>query len=516
MSYILTNDNNNGQNNNNNNNNIIYHDDSLAGAKATGGSTFSDNIKKNDDGDKESMLSAFETTNNDNNNSNTKRRRKSSFFNQGSATIFSSMMNLCNTVIGAGILALPETMVHTGWVLGFILLIMFAIASITTLHLSMMAGYKIRKLHNNNIRLSYLVMCNSTLPSLKKLVDFSVGITCFGVCCAYLVVIGDLMPDVASQIIDRTPNQESTLIEDIFESRELWIIIFLIIFIIPTTHLRNMDALRFTSTAAIICFTYVTIIVVCYAFIDDLQLCDPKTYTEENYTKYCTNNEIYEIPIESGKDLLLLFKAAPTIIFAYTCHQNSFSVINELRSDLLTVPTSLNKIVFGSITICCVIYMIVAFSGYISFGESAPSNLLTAYPQTIPILIVRVCLSFAIAFSYPVLAYPARNSFSSLIFNISDTKQLNWIQYNLITFVIIIISFIISMSTNDLGIVLALVGSTGTTIIAFILPGAFYYNLPTDFDTNKNDKYKRQIALIMMILGIVLVPFNITMIFVEP
>ena len=163
--------------------------------------------------------------------------------------------------------------------------------------------------------------------------------------------------------------------------------------------------------------------------------------------------------------------------------------------------------------------MVVAFSGYISFGESAPSNLLTAYPKTIPILIVRICLSLAIAFSYPVLAYPARNSFSSLIFNISDTKELNWIKYNFITFCIIILSFIISMSTDDLGIVLALVGSTGTTIIAFILPGAFYYNLPIHFDKDKNkynDKYKRQIALAMMILGIVLVPFNITMIFVEP
>ena len=204
-------------------------------------------------------------------------------------------------------------------------------------------------------------------------------------------------------------------------------------------------------------------------------------------------------------------------MYEYTaCHQNSYSVINELRSDLLS-PKSLNQTAIGSITLCCIIYMVVAFSGYVSFGESAPSNLLTAYPKTIPILIVRVCLSLAIAFSYPVLAYPSRNSWSSLIFHVSDAKQLNWIKYNLITFVIIILSFTISMITDDLGIVLALVGSTGTTIMAFILPGAFYYYLPIDIEKdNYNDKFKRYLALAMMILGIILVPFNITMIFVEP
>lgn len=471
----------------------------------------------NDDERSSIISAAFNTTKEKKEGGNTrkKRERKESFFNQGSATVFSSIMNLCNTVIGAGILALPETMTHTGWILGFILLITFAILAQISLHLAMMSGLILKLNNGNNIQLSYLVMCRSTIPKLKHLVDLAVGITCFGVCCAYLVVIGDLMPDVISQIIDRTPEKESSIIEDILESRQLWIVIFLICFIIPTTRLKNMDALRFTSTAAIICFTYVTIIVVCYAYIDELSLCDESD--PDRFNEFCINVDIDEWPIDSTKDLLLLFKAAPTIIFAFTCHQNSFSVTNELKN-----PThlSLNKIVIGSITICCIIYMIVAFSGYYSFGDNAPSNLLTAYPRDIPILIVRICLSFAIAFSYPVLAHPARNSFSSLLFNVSDSKNLNWIKYNILTWTIILISFAISMITDDLGIVLGIIGSTGTTTIAFILPGLFYYNLPNymfeKYDTKKNVKLKKYLALFITILGIVLVPFSITMLFVDP
>ena len=40
--------------------------------------------------------------------------------------------------------------------------------------------------------------------------------------------------------------------------------------------LKKLDALRFTSTAAIVCFAYVAIIVVLYAFVDGLDLCDVK------------------------------------------------------------------------------------------------------------------------------------------------------------------------------------------------------------------------------------------------
>eukprot|EP01084_Bolivina_argentea_P234973 395532_1 len=150
-------------------------------------------------------------------------------------------------------------------------------------------------------------MCRATVPKLKYLVDLSVGITCFGVCCAYLVVIGDLMPDVAAQLIDRSHEHEPPIVEKILESRQLWIVIFLIIFCIPTARLKKMDALRFTSTAAIACFTYVTMIVVLYAFIPELELCDPND--PDRYAEFCENTEIYAAPISSAADILKFFKA---------------------------------------------------------------------------------------------------------------------------------------------------------------------------------------------------------------
>jgi len=46
-----------------------------------------------------------------------------------------------------------------------------------------------------------------------------------------------------------------------------------------------------------------------------------------------------------------------------------------------------------------------------------------------------------------------------------------------ITTAIIILSYIVAMTVNSLQVVLAYVGSTGSTSISFILPGLFYYKI---------------------------------------
>ncbi|KAH0296917.1 hypothetical protein KCU71_g13667, partial [Aureobasidium melanogenum] len=50
-------------------------------------------------------------------------------------------------------------------------------------------------------------------------------------------------------------------------------------------------------------------------------------------------------------------------------------------------------------------------------------------------------------------------------------------RFAIITTVIIILSYIVAMTVSSLSVVLAYVGSTGSTSISFILPGLFYYKI---------------------------------------
>jgi Transmembrane amino acid transporter protein len=43
--------------------------------------------------------------------------------------------------------------------------------------------------------------------------------------------------------------------------------------------------------------------------------------------------------------------------------------------------------------------------------------------------------------------------------------------------VFLVASLLIALSVNDLGVVLSIVGATGSTVVSYILPGVFYYNM---------------------------------------
>ena len=50
-------------------------------------------------------------------------------------------------------------------------------------------------------------------------------------------------------------------------------------------------------------------------------------------------------------------------------------------------------------------------------------------------------------------------------------------RFAIVTTVLIVLSFITAMTVSSLSLVLAYVGSTGSTTISFILPGLFYYKI---------------------------------------
>merc|ERR1719295_1223402 len=167
----------------------------------------------------------------------TSRRRSSvrQFIEQKQASIFSSMMNLSNTILGAGLLGLPYAISKSGWFLAIVLFAIMGTLSFIGLNLSCSAA----KIKAPNA--SYYTLSEISVPRAKKLVDFAVAFKCFGVGTSYFVVIGDLMPDVMEGFLP------SDMKDSAWTNRRLWIFIFSMIFISPVVRLRQMDKLRFTS-----------------------------------------------------------------------------------------------------------------------------------------------------------------------------------------------------------------------------------------------------------------------------
>lgn len=83
----------------------------------------------------------------------------------------------------------------------------------------------------------------------------------------------------------------------------------------------------------------------------------------------------------------------------------------------------LNGVIAGSIGMVVVVYAAVAYCGYFTFGENVEDDILVSYPEVIPVAIVRIALSIAIAWSYPLQLHPTRRCLFSLIWQTEDTEM---------------------------------------------------------------------------------------------
>ena len=169
------------------------------------------------------------------------------------ASVKSSIFNLLNTAVGAGILALPYATAQVGWILALVLFAGCAILNAYQLHINSMAAKVYRP------KSSYKVLSNASIKYLSYFVDIIIAIAEFGACCAYLIIVGKLWPDIIRHFDEN--------LNAILYDRRLWIGIYFVLFILPCIYWRKLDALRHVSFIAMLCYVYITIVVLVFAII---------------------------------------------------------------------------------------------------------------------------------------------------------------------------------------------------------------------------------------------------------
>ena len=72
----------------------------------------------------------------------------------------------------------------------------------------------------------------------------------------------------------------------------------------------------------------------------------------------------------------------------------------------------------------------------------------------------------------------------------------------------LLLSTAIALAVDDLGVVLSIVGATGSTIVSYILPGATYFLLC-------RDGAARNLGLLQLVLGVIIMLLSLTLIAVS-
>ena len=192
-----------------------------------------------------------------------------------------------------------------------------------------------------------------------------------------------------------------------------------------------------------------------------------------------------------------------------------FSILNEIKDNS---PFRTTSVVTASIGSAASIYILVAITGYLSFGDNIMGNIVAQYTPSVFSTIGKASIVVLVMFSYPLQVHPCRASVdavskwrpssmksgggggeeftpasgspsrSSLLGNgrpqggqkvpmRAKPEDMSELRFAIITTAIIILSYIVAMTVSSLDKVLAYVGSTGSTSISFILPGLFYYKI---------------------------------------
>ncbi|KAJ3431435.1 transmembrane amino acid transporter protein [Anaeramoeba flamelloides] len=369
---------------------------------------------------------------------------KSDMYRKGKASLPSSISNITNTVLGAGILSLPYVLQNMGWALGFILMGFIALISIVTLK---MLGIACKTFQVPSYPKLMRVVGGKKLEFATKLLLL---LTVLSAVASYIILIGDCFPKVIQYAAGKNEGYFWT-------GRNFITVVVILCVAFPVSMLPKMDYLRYTSYFSIFSSCYVVFLTVFkYAYSSSPRTSDSTHAFASNW-----------------KDIL---KTLPNIIFAYGAQIVLPSVTWELKN-----PTKKRVLGVGisCVSISSALYACSSLFGYLKFGAGTKGDILNNYPVDDTATIVgRMMIGFVGLFSYPVVFFVGRESFKELFFT---GKSFNWLSHTLITFIGCVFCTIIALTIPQIQLVTAFCGGAFCSIINFAFPAlAYLHTIPKD------------------------------------
>lgn len=366
-------------------------------------------------------------------------------------TVFASIFNLINTVIGSGVLALPFAFKVCGVLLGNIFLLMVATLGATATYLLIEVAEEVEKHLPKGTSATFMHMAEAASgATLGKVVDAAVSGVCFGAMTSYIIIIADLV----TPLIEVAGGPEGGF------TMRLAVIAGALCVLIPLSSLRNLDGLKITSLIAICSVTYLIGVLVYEGGV---------SLGEDDFLDCDIGDSCLKVA-EFSTDFL---RTIPIICFAFTMQTSLPAIFAELKN-----PTKerFRTIVFVTVGVCTVVYSAAGSFGYFTFWESTQGNVLDGFEEladNVPVAIGMAGITVTVTFSFPVLAVPLFDIINDRISPVERSKK----QHFAVIFAVIGVQTIIAIFVEDVSLVFGIVGATCSTTISFILPSIFYLKI---------------------------------------
>eukprot|EP01084_Bolivina_argentea_P233985 393964_1 len=392
----------------------------------------------------------------------------------GKSSMTGVYYNFMNSLVGAGILGLPYVYPNTGLFGGILLQFLFAILSIYTLKILIIAAQK-QNVHDYE-QLGYKCFGNTGY----FIVMLCLLLQDFGSMLNYLIIIGDS----AFKIIQIWGYNTET-----YRQYILLIVCFTLIF--PPCLLRDIAFYeKFSFIKLITIFLVVSVIIYEYTLYNN-----PKNISPDSTDIQITFFNFAGLP-----------RALGILAYTFEVHDAAFLYYNTLfnptikRWQQLSIYGVLSAIILG---------LLLSIPAYLTFGDNIKSNVLNSYQLTsLMIILARIIYAITMALTYPTAFFVVRHvlymSYQKIVYctkrkrimrninvdNIMTNQDFNnltfennsytiktspLIHHMIFTILLFCTNVIIALYINNLGIALVLVGSIASVNLIFILPAIFYW-----------------------------------------
>jgi amino acid permease len=396
---------------------------------------------------------------------------KDSIDENGVASPISTIFNLVNTTVGAGIVAIPLVLNQGGIAVGIVLMVLMALLSNYSLHLLISSSHIAKKYSYKDLAIAAFGTW------VGPLFETAIVALCFGVCTVFVILIARMVPPQISSWAGRTGGIESNVY--------LITGLIMLIIVFPLSALKRIQFLSFTSFIAIIGIMYL-VGVVFYKFV----------------ARIVTPGLPVKDFVWVNSDWMAILNSIPTLVFAYGSHITLLPMYHELKN---RSPRKMSLIMNSSILLCLIFYAFVGLCGYLQFADVAPFSdaILDLYDKDdIPVVIARMFIAVVVILSYPLVHYACRASIENIFFS---RFKFSWIRWLLITAFITGTTYLLGVLVDRIVIVFGLVMTTAGALVQFVFPFIIYLKL----ETNRAKKIPA-IILLFICVGVSIICFALS------
>ncbi|KAL5080369.1 hypothetical protein RYX36_008790 [Vicia faba] len=399
------------------------------------------------------------------------------------ASFSGAVFNLSTTIIGAGIMGLPACVKKLGMVPGLVAILLTAFLTERSIE------FIIRFSRAGNLSAYGSLMGDAFGKYGKPLVEICVVINNVGILIVYMIIIGDVISGTTSSGIHHSGILEGWFGVHWWTGRA-FVLVFTTLFVFaPLVSFKRIDSLRFTSALSVglaIVFLIIAVGISIIKIISD-GIGMPRLFPV----------------ITDAASVLDLFTVVPVLVTAYICHYNVQIIDNELEDS-----SWMQGVVRTSLTLCCSVYSLTSFFGFLLFGDNTLDDVLANFDTNLGIPFGSA-LNDAVRFSYaahlvlvfPVVFYGLRVNIDGLIFTSSRRPLVaDNFRFASITFSLVGIIFMGANFIPSIWDIFQFTGATASVCLAFIFPAAITlrdrYNIAT-----KTDKILSVFMIVLAVLS---------------